>query len=73
MGVILRIHIFLLASLYLVSCSTVYNKSYDYYPTTKSLSEQDLETALEVFPKGEDGAFITTLEKTYIKLLQGKP
>jgi len=73
MGVILRIQIFLLASLYLVSCSTVYNKSYDYYPTTKSLSEQDLETALEVFPKGEDGAFITTLEKTYLNLLQGKP
>jgi len=33
-----------------VSCSTVYNKSYDYYPTTKSLVEQDIDTAIEVEP-----------------------
>jgi hypothetical protein len=56
-----------------VSCSTVYNKSYDYYPTTKSLVEQDIDTAIEVFPSGESGAFITTLEKTYLNLLKGNP
>lgn len=45
----------------------------DYSLVRKALSEQDTVQALKNFPQKEENSFITTLEKTYLKLLNGNP
>jgi len=45
----------------------------DYRAARSSLAGNDLEGARVNLPRGEEGGFITTMEKTYLALLQGKP
>jgi hypothetical protein len=48
-------------------------KQEDYRPARFALAGSDLEGARVNLPRGEEGGFITTMEKTYLALLQGKP
>ncbi len=54
------------------SCKTLLTKT-DYSLSTKSLKDWDINGAIERFPKGEKGSFITTMEKAYLNLLSGNP
>ena len=45
----------------------------DYASSLMHYSEGSPEQALSNFPQGEEGAFITSMEKAYLSLLQGKP
>lgn len=67
------IHIIIFLSL-LSGCSTseLLTKK-DYSPAVKAFTEGTPDNALNLFPVGEDGTFITTMERTYLNLLQGRP
>lgn len=67
-----RFIILLVIIVNLSHCSTLLTKR-DYSLSKKSLKEWDIEGAIERFPDGESGGFITTMEKTYLKLLSGNP
>ncbi|MCU0822163.1 MAG: hypothetical protein MUC95_06790 [Spirochaetes bacterium] len=54
------------------SCKTLLTKT-DYSLSTKSLKDWEIKGAIERFPAGEKGSFITTMEKTYLNLLSGNP
>jgi ankyrin repeat protein len=56
----------------LAHCSSLLVKK-DYEPGNKAMENWDIRKALDEFPKGERGGFITTMEKTYLNLLSGKP
>ncbi len=43
----------------------------DYAPSLRSFALDNVEGARREFPKGEEGTFITTLEKAYLDLLRG--
>lgn len=45
----------------------------DYRAARSALEGNDLEGARVNLPRGERGGFITTMEKTYLALLQGRP
>lgn len=46
----------------------------DYQNSQQKFLQGDVQEALLAFPRGmEDGNFITTMEKSYLSLLQGKP
>jgi hypothetical protein len=45
----------------------------DYRAARSALEGNDLEGARVNLPRGEQGGFITTMEKTYLALLQGRP
>ncbi|MBN2039465.1 MAG: hypothetical protein JW864_05455 [Spirochaetes bacterium] len=53
-----------------VNCSTLLTRK-DYSASVKAHNEWDIQGAIKYFPKGEKGSFITTMEKTYLKLLSG--
>ena len=54
------------------SCKTLLTKT-DYSLSSKSLKDWDIRGAIERFPNGEKGSFITTMEKAYLNLLSGTP
>ena len=60
---------FLIIIFLFLNCATVYNTSEDYSPTYTYLTEDKINEAIENLPSGEKNSFITTLEKTYLKLL----
>jgi hypothetical protein len=73
MNYVLKYKILLIFIICIVtSCKTKYNESSDYIPSNRAMWINDPKKALSVFPKGENGSFITTMEKTYLKLLQGE-
>ena len=45
----------------------------DYSSSMREFYQGSYEEALEHFPAGEQGGFITTMEKAYLSLLNGKP
>ena len=45
----------------------------DYHPSLQAHYQGQPATALHHFPTGEPDSFITTMEQTYLKLLQGNP
>lgn len=45
----------------------------DYHPSLQAHYQSQPATALLHFPTGEPDSFITTMEQTYLKLLQGNP
>ena len=45
----------------------------DYADSHYALAEGDVEEALKRYPSGEEGAFITTMERAYLHLLRGEP
>lgn len=45
----------------------------DYHPSLQAHYQGRPATSLHHFPTGEAGSFITTMEQTYLKLLQGDP
>ena len=45
----------------------------DYVPARKALAAADVERAGDDLPRGEAGGFITTMERSYLDLLQGRP
>lgn len=52
-------------------CSCVSSKlieKKEYLPVTKAYSEENYKKALQVYPKKEEGHFITSLEKAYLSL-----
>lgn len=52
-------------------CSCVSSKlieKKEYLPVTKAYSEENFKKALQVYPKKEEGHFITSLEKAYLSL-----
>jgi hypothetical protein len=59
--------------LLLSACSATLLTRDDYAPSLRALSGGDLEGARVSLPRGEEGGFITTMEKTYLALLQGRP
>ncbi len=46
---------------------------HDYEPSRQALSNADIKRAIDDLPRGEKGGFITTMERTYLELLQGRP
>ncbi len=58
--------------LYALQCSTLLTKK-DYHYSEKYLKEWNIQGAIDALPDGESGGFITTMEKTYLNLLAGKP
>jgi hypothetical protein len=62
----------LVAFLLLSGCSQTLLTKPDYRPSLVALADGHPDEARKVFPKGEDKTFITTEEKTYLDLLQGR-
>lgn len=54
-------------------CSSRLLTRSDYDEPTFHLENNRIDHALKSFPKGEDGAFITIMERTYLNLLRGNP
>ncbi len=65
--------IILLLSFTFIGCSPSFLKKEDYRASIRNLSRGDPEKALSTFPEGEEDTFITTMETTYLNLVQGKP
>lgn len=65
----------LLALLVITGCSqTTLLSRQDYQKSQSKFVQGDTDDALLAFPRGmEEGNFITTMEKTYLNLVQGKP
>ena len=53
------------------NCSSSLLKKGDYANTRHYLNQNDPEGALRVFPRSEKNSFITTMEQTYLNLIQG--
>jgi hypothetical protein len=53
-------------------CSSTLLKKGDYVNTRYHLDRSNPERALQVFPNFEKNSFITTMEKTYLNLIQGR-
>ena len=62
----------LLALLSGCSTRTLLSKK-DYQPALTAFATGTPDNALSRFPGGEEGTFITTMEKAYLDLLQGRP
>ena len=56
-----------------VNCGTTLLTRQDYRFTRTALEKKDFETAVKFFPAEEKNGFITSMEKAYLKLIQGKP
>ncbi|HMV40954.1 MAG TPA: hypothetical protein PK079_04280 [Leptospiraceae bacterium] len=54
-------------------CSTTLLQRENYIQTRNALEDKDLEKAIKEFPNGESNSFITSMEKAYLNLIQGKP
>lgn len=59
--------------LILMNCASPLLKKEDYNLSISAFQKKGPTSALETFPEGEKGSFITTMEKTYLSLLSGKP
>lgn len=70
---VLLVWILSLSMLVLSGCASHMLKRDDYEPSLRALSLNAPEQALEEFPKGEDGGFITSSEKAYLGLVASKP
>ncbi len=57
----------------LINCGTTLLTKQDYRFTRTALEKKDFETAVKLFPAEEKNGFITSMEKAYLKLIQGKP
>jgi hypothetical protein len=64
--------LFLFSSIFINCSTTLLNRS-DYSSSLKQFSQNKPSEALNNFPVGEKSSFITTMEKTYLSLLSGKP
>ena len=62
-----------LACLLFVNCGTTLLTRQDYRFTRTALEKKEIDTAVNLFPGGENNSFITSMEKAYLKLIQGKP
>ncbi len=56
-----------------INCGTTLLTRQDYRWTRSALEKKDFETAVKLFPTEEKNGFITSMEKAYLKLIQGKP
>lgn len=59
--------------IFILNCSTTLLQKEDYAFTRSALEEKDLPKAVQNFPSGEENSFITSMEKAYLNLIQGKP
>jgi hypothetical protein len=56
-----------------INCGTTLLTRQDYQFTRTALEKKDTASALRLFPDGEQNGFITSMEKAYLNLIQGKP
>ncbi len=57
----------------LANCSAKLLTRFDYEDSLHHHRRGEAEKALRAFPKGESGGFITTMEKTHLRILGGSP
>jgi len=57
----------------LPQCSSRLLTRSDYAASTDHLKNNRIDDALRTLPKGEEGTFITIMERTYLNLLRGNP
>lgn len=57
----------------LLQCSAKLLTRFDYEDSLHHHRRGDIEKALRYFPAGEDGTFITTMEKAHLNILGGRP
>jgi hypothetical protein len=69
---VLKFIIFTILFSLLVGCGPSFLKKQDYRTSIDEMSYGNTEAALAAFPKGEEGTFITGMEKGYLNLLAGR-